>query len=585
MKAHALFAAVLAMFVLGLSVSAAERDVQDFVYLGDKGPVLVRLHVRIDGKPLVDVWEEFVGKLFAYLDADGDGVLNETEAGRVPPVPFLFNNGPGFPRPPQMMARLIDKNRDGKITKDELADWLRKNGAAPFQFRTRVNQLNEVRLVFAGQAAPPSADAINEKLFALLDTNKDGKLSREELARAPTVLHKLDLDDDEMVSAREMGGNLDSNDGTFAVVRSIAYIGEPASNNGPFMLVKAGMANNELARRLLNRYGRKGQKEQATRLTRQDLGLDEASFKQLDRDEDGKLDREELAHFAQLEPDLELRVHLGKRTGKGAAIERVQRKDHRSSRAKLIGSGTEGTVTLELGSTQLEFGGRDTSSEPQLAVRLRQQYLAQFRMADRDNNGYIDEKEAQQSPVYRKVFRMLDRDGDGKLFEKEIVAYLDRMKKLQESAMRSCASLAVKDQGRGLFDLVDANSDGRLGVREMRKMVELIAQLDRDGDGRISRDEIPHKYRVDVRRGPSLGDQIRQSKAIVLGRGMNNQPNLPERSGPLWFQKMDRNHDGDVSRREFLGTEEEFRKIDRDGDGLISIEEARRADEDFRKKR
>jgi hypothetical protein len=37
---------------------------------------------------------------------------------------------------------------------------------------------------------------------------------------------------------------------------------------------------------------------------------------------------------------------------------------------------------------------------------------------------------------------------------------------------------------------------------------------------------------------------------------------------------MDRNRDGDLSRREWLGTEEEFKKIDTDGDGLISAEEA-----------
>ena len=37
---------------------------------------------------------------------------------------------------------------------------------------------------------------------------------------------------------------------------------------------------------------------------------------------------------------------------------------------------------------------------------------------------------------------------------------------------------------------------------------------------------------------------------------------------------MDRNNDGDVSRREWLGTDEEFEAIDTDGDGLISIAEA-----------
>jgi hypothetical protein len=37
---------------------------------------------------------------------------------------------------------------------------------------------------------------------------------------------------------------------------------------------------------------------------------------------------------------------------------------------------------------------------------------------------------------------------------------------------------------------------------------------------------------------------------------------------------MDRNRDGDVSRKEWLGTEDEFRRIDTDGDGLISLQEA-----------
>ena len=42
-------------------------------------------------------------------------------------------------------------------------------------------------------------------------------------------------------------------------------------------------------------------------------------------------------------------------------------------------------------------------------------------------------------------------------------------------------------------------------------------------------------------------------------------------TGPLWFQRMDRNRDGDVSLREFPGPLDQFHVLDRDGDGLISL--------------
>jgi hypothetical protein len=48
---------------------------------------------------------------------------------------------------------------------------------------------------------------------------------------------------------------------------------------------------------------------------------------------------------------------------------------------------------------------------------------------------------------------------------------------------------------------------------------------------------------------------------------------------------MDSNGDGYLSRREFLGTDEQFRQIDSNGDGRISALEAIQADAVMRKKK
>ena len=48
--------------------------------------------------------------------------------------------------------------------------------------------------------------------------------------------------------------------------------------------------------------------------------------------------------------------------------------------------------------------------------------------------------------------------------------------------------------------------------------------------------------------------------------------------GPRWFQRMDRNRDGDISPREFLFDPTLFIKLDRDHDQLISPAEAEAAE-------
>jgi Ca2+-binding EF-hand superfamily protein len=581
-----------------------ESEAQDLVHFAEARPILFRLHITVDGRPLSAAWEDYVTRVFKYLDTNGDGVLEKIEVQRLssPGVLFGSNYGNG-------MATLsqLDANSDGKVTREELATYFRRVGATPFQVPESGRQDSasaqyrlaliaaerELLLAQMGGRGVANSDSVNDALFKLLDTNGDGKLSKEELAAAPAVLMKRDRNDDEIVTPDEIAQGTVVGGDQYAVALAQARLARAlyeqsrvqGGGNGPFWLLHPGASKSDLARRLQQLYGKgnKSGQPMQTKVTQKDLGLDQAAFALLDMDGDGSLDTEELSRFAQRPPDLELQVDLGQK-GK---VELVKRGAPLEANVR---AGKEGVLMLEMNGTRLDLKALVVAKvdAAQASKQEREQYLQAFKEADRDNNGYLDMGEAMRSPLYRNLFKAMDRDGDGMLFSKEVLAYLDTFQELQAAARQSCATVGITSEGKGLFELIDTNGDGRLSVRELRNAVKLLADLDRDGDDAISRIEIPRCSQATFRMGPASANtrSNRYTATVAFGGGSGlNRARTPQPAapppGPEWFRKMDRNGDGDVSRREFLGTDEQFRAIDSDGDGLISIQEA----EAFDKKR
>jgi Ca2+-binding EF-hand superfamily protein len=595
MRVHILLVVLVAALVAWLPAAAdgpskpaapaSSRDVQDFVFLSDVRPVLVRLHIYNEGKPYQDTWEDFVGYVFKWLDRNKDGSLSRDEIERMPSPSLLFSNplvglGGGLRGAPSMDQ--LDTNKDGVVSPQELGVYFRKNGGSPFELRFSGQQRGRsFGPKGGGAASQPSADLLNERIFNLLDTNKDGKLSREELSRAEEVLLKLDLDDDEMITAKELVP--DDDPFGFRAQEALLNQGDNKKpDNAAFVAIAPGESPTALSRSLLARYGTKDGKGGDRKLTQKQLGLDDATFQRLDVDGDGSLDTEELSRFARRPPDIEITVRLGKKAGKEARVEIMSTKD----KPEWIVNGLrlkDGGALLDLGVSRfnLQAGSSDTSFG--MAYPFEQIYKMQFAAADRDGNGYIDENEAKQSPFFRDTFKMMDADGDGKLYEKEMLAFFAKIQDVQAKAMVGCTSMTVADQGRGLFDLLDTNHDGRLSVREMRNAVKLLDTLDIDNDGCLGKNEIPRSYSLTVQQGFMGSDALNAQKAVFSLFG-GDTPTVPKSTrGPRWFREMDRNGDGDVSRREFLGSAEQFKKIDTDGDGLISVEEAERYDAQVRK--
>jgi Ca2+-binding EF-hand superfamily protein len=248
----------------------------------------------------------------------------------------------------------------------------------------------------------------------------------------------------------------------------------------------------------------------------------------------------------------------------------------------------DGTAKFVLGTSQLDLRPERADAGAgniRFARDLDDMVLKmQFSAADADNNGYLDMAEAGRGRGLAGPFRAMDADGDGKLYLKEVLAYVAAQKELRTKAGASCVSLAIRDEGKGLFDLFDKNGDGRLTVREMRDMVQRMIPIDTNKDGAVELSEVPRRYALSPQLGPSnpggLGDRV------IAVSAFGREPRLPPspQAGPLWFRKMDRNRDGDVSRREVLGTREHFDRIDTDRDGLLSLAEAEKFDEETRKK-
>ena len=251
------------------------------------------------------------------------------------------------------------------------------------------------------------------------------------------------------------------------------------------------------------------------------------------------------------------------------------------------GVGTPGpkasrTATLNVGNVLLVFE-MGPSREVQDAAALNSQIVKSFKQADRDKNEYLSQQELYELAKLVPLYGELDQDHDGKIFEKEFVEVLHPLLLLTEARR----DLSINTSGGDLLELLDDSHDRRLSTRELRKFASRVKTWEQNQDGRLSAAELPRTLRFALQRVDILQEQ---RIGVEVNFTSVSQPNetgfqafLKAFAGlrpiPYWFRKMDRNDDGDVSRREFLGTAETFRAMDRDGDGLLDDREAANASE------
>lgn len=405
-------------------------------------------------------------------------------------------------------------------------------------------------------SAVPQRPAQSVDLFSMFDLNHDGQLTPAEFEAAGQTLRKLDLDDDETFSLAELSPYQDQ------FVQQQASQMPAANVDLPFAVLASGESYAAVAGELLKRYDDPQRASDKGRLTAEELGTEPRLLAPFDTDGDGGLNAAELAQFLHNPPihvelivqfymEKPLRPKLGVLKGAARPAE-----DGRPPR-------TEKSL-VALGGAEIELRAAPNANT---AFDNRQFYKLKFLTADADKNGYLGEQEFAAVGLEGVEFKTVDADGDGMIVANELQAYVDK----QSAEAAGKIQLVIGSDGRSLFEILDVNLDRRLSVRELRHAFDRLTPFDRDHDGRIAATELAGRYRGTFEMGkPALF----QRRAMDMSPANTTPLARPTANGPEWFQKMDRNRDGDVSRKEFLGPRELFDKLDTDHDGLLDATEA-----------
>jgi Ca2+-binding EF-hand superfamily protein len=252
---------------------------------------------------------------------------------------------------------------------------------------------------------------------------------------------------------------------------------------------------------------------QATAASLQDL------FQKLDANKDGVVERSEVPPRGIPSFDRLLKAADKNKDGKLEA-------DEMSAVAKSMPAGGGGAVGK---------GGGAAKAVMNLPPAFSPNPLARFKAMDKNNDGKVSREEFTGRPM---LFDRLDTNKNGFIDRDELRPLL-----ALANAPAAAAPAAGAGQGGARLMAMDKDGDGKVSKKEFTGNPGMFDRLDANSDGFLN-----------------SAEAAEAPKAMLKA-----------------LRDMDTNNDGKLSREEFRGPPERFDALDADMDGFVSFEEIAKA--------
>jgi Ca2+-binding EF-hand superfamily protein len=509
---------------------ATTDEIRDTFLLLDSGPLHLRLHIAVGAQSPGDARKATVQRLLESLDTDKDGQLSRDEAQRSP----LFR----------------EKQRPGA------AAFIKSIGAdlklKPRDIEQRLNRAGGETVTYRQNTATSDSDSI---VFQLLDANADKVVDADEMFEAVDLLLARDMDDDECVTLDEVTPAPDPM--AMTAVNTLNPVPRPPA---PTVAELLGDTNQTLfTAQLIQKYD----KNRNQKLSAEELNWTAEKITPCDSDKDGQLNVRELANIKRSPADIEMAVDVIRPKDGGAMLKVLSTRVERSDDERY-----PDLATISMPQAVITFSTREVDPfETSMAIAVRT-----FNELDQDNNGYLDRDETMlRERFQRELFDKIDADGDNKIFGEEMKEFI---RANGEPTATTC-QITVFDDGAGFFSALDTNGDRRISMREMRYADKTLSAMQQDKNPGLGEKEPSRRYRIEFVRGVfnPFGNTDRPMVNPNMPQAVVAQAR-PRPVGPIWFQRWDRNNDGDITWREFLGPRDVFEQLDTDRDELIDPKEA-----------